>query len=130
MYLSIFGFPQMLFIINTPKGVGTAKGTQHFLTSSIYLTQNWKDFEGNNNNSESRVWPPVTHWLYLLIPSVIRNLRLLILPLCAALGLSCSCATCLFLLLVVFVLNTEAFLKILKRAYKHATIPKKSSMAQ
>lgn len=35
-----------------------------------------------------------------------------------------------FSLLFVFVLNTEAFFQILKRAYKHATKPKKSSMAQ
>lgn len=52
LYLSMFGFPQIIFIINTPKRVSTAEGMQHFLTSSIYLAQNWKDFEGNEHNSE------------------------------------------------------------------------------
>lgn len=63
------GFPQIFFIINTLKGVSTAKGMQCFLTSSIYLTQHWKDFEGNNDNSDrAGSGHPVMHWLYLLAP--------------------------------------------------------------
>lgn len=101
---------------------------QHFLTSPIYLAQNWKDFEGNEHIQREQglaTSSALAIYVYSLIYQESHPVSVL------SVGFELFFAMLGdFSLLVVFVLNTEAFFKILKRAYKHATKPKKSSMAQ